>query len=255
MTGLTTRTVAFFRDNLPSGQLLALGALPAFAWAFACLTLAGHLKTRRGWRTGYTRKVFHFLIFGSVVAIQAWIGLRGVCLFGVATSLVVFWAVLQGDGHPLYEAMAREKDAPHRTYFILTPYLATLIGGLAASILFDRGAAVGFLVTGLGDAIGEPVGTRFGRHPYRVPAPKGVVATRTWEGSAAVYAACLVALVIAVWLIPAYRPSGLDWGWLPIIALASAAVEAIAPHGWDNALLQVVPSWLTWLTLGAGGAT
>ena len=255
MIELATRTLAFFRDNLPSGQWLALGTVPALAWAFGCLAFAGHLKTRRGWRTGYTRKVFHFLIFGSVVAIQTLGGLRGVCFFGVATSLVVFWAVLQGDGHPLYEAMAREKDAPHRTYFILTPYLATLLGGLTASILFGHGAMVGFLVTGLGDAIGEPVGTRFGRHPYRVPAPRGVVATRTREGSAAVFTACLIALVIAVWLIPAYRPSGSNLAWLPAIALASAAVEAIAPHGWDNALLQIVPSWLVWLTLGLGGAS
>ncbi len=254
MTELATRTVAFFRDNLPSGNLLTLGTLPAFAWALTCLTLAGYLKTRRGWRTGYTRKVFHFLIFGSVVAIQALYGIRGVCLFGAATSVVVFWAVLQGDGYPLYEAMAREKDAPHRTYFILTPYLATLIGGLTASILFGHGAMVGFLVTGLGDAIGEPVGTRFGRHPYRVPAPRGVVATRTWDGSAAVFTACLIALVIAVWLIPAYRTSGSSLAWLPALALVSTAVEAIAPHGWDNALLQIVPSWLAWLTLGPGGA-
>jgi len=38
---------------------------------------------------------------------------------------------------------------------------------------------------GWGDAVGEPVGTRFGRHPYRVPSLAGVPATRTLEGSLA----------------------------------------------------------------------
>lgn len=247
--------IGFFRDNLPSGPALALGGLPALGWAYACLTLAGYLKTRRGWPTGYTRKVFHFLIFGTVVAIQTLWHTPGVCLFGAATSAVVFWAVLQGDGHPLYEAMAREKDAPHRTYFILAPYAATLIGGLTSAILFGPLAVVGYLTTGLGDAVGEPVGTRFGRHPYRIPSLSGVRSTRSLEGSCAVFIACCVAMLMAAGLVPVLRPGGMAVLWLPAIALVSTLVEAVAPHGWDNALLQIIPSWLVWLILGQGGAT
>jgi len=29
-----------------------------------------------------------------------------------------------------------------------------------------------------------------------------------------------------------------------LIAVVSTAVEAVSPHGWDNAALQVVPAWL-----------
>jgi hypothetical protein len=43
----------------------------------------------------------------------------------------------------LYEAMARETDAPHRTHYIIVPYFATLIGGLASNILFGPVAVVG----------------------------------------------------------------------------------------------------------------
>ena len=38
-----------------------------------------------------------------------------------ALRLAVFFAVWRGPGNMLYEAMAREKDEPHRTFFILVP--------------------------------------------------------------------------------------------------------------------------------------
>jgi hypothetical protein len=34
-----------------------------------------------------------------------------------------------------------------------------------------------------------------------------------------------------------------------VVALASTIVEAISPHGWDNATLQVVPSFLARMLL------
>jgi hypothetical protein len=36
---------------------------------------------------------------------------------------------------------------------------------------------------------------------------------------------------------------------IALIALACAFVEAISPHGWDNATMQIVPSWLAGLFL------
>ena len=57
--------VEFFSSNLPRWETLFLAGPPALLWALACLTLAGYLKCYRGWKTGYTRKLFHFLIFGG----------------------------------------------------------------------------------------------------------------------------------------------------------------------------------------------
>ena len=253
MDELTSRAVVFFAANMPSWRLLAFGGPPALLWPYLCLRLAGYLKTQCGWRTGYTRKVFHFLIFGSVAAIQAAAGTRTVCLLGLATSLVVFGAIAHGAGNPLYEAIAREKDAPHRTYFVLAPYFATLIGGLASNILFGWAAVLGYLITGLGDAVGEPVGTRYGRHPYRVPSLTGVTSTRSIEGSVAVFAACFAGGLIAVALMPQVRLTGAAVAWAAVIAGASAALEAISPHGWDNAVLQVAPAGMAWLIWGGAG--
>ncbi len=249
MERLIESTALFLAGYIPSWKGIFVGAPIGLAWFYACLSLAGHLKLRRGFKTGYSRKVFHFLVFTSVALIH-WIwDVRIVCVFGASCTVVIFYAVFRGAGHPLYEALAREKDAPHRTHYIITPYFATLIGGLASNMLFGPMAIVGYLVTGFGDAVGEPIGTRFGRHTYRVPARAGVPAVRSWEGSSAVFVASLVAILAAVGLLPE-----LSFGWpsmfvISVLGLACAVVEAVSPHGWDNATMQIVPSMLATLLL------
>ena len=242
------RLFAFFSDNVPSWRALLLGGPPGLVWSLAALWFAGRLKQRRV-RTGYTRKVFHFLIFGTVAALQWRWGTSAICLFGGMCTLTVFFAVWRGPGHMLYEAMAREKDEPHRTLFILVPYFTTLVGGLVSNILFGPLAVAGYLVTGLGDAIGEPAGTLFGRHHYRVRSLSSVPATRSLEGSAAVFIMSVAALALA-----AAASLGITLahgGALKIVVIGAAATlaEAVSPHGWDNATLQLIPTALVWLWL------
>ena len=234
--------VHFFTANFPTPRSLLFGGLPSLIWAALCLQLSGHLKTRRGWRTGYSRKLFHFLIFGSVVVVN-WIWKTpGVCLFGAMTTAVIAYAILRGPGHVMYEAMAREKDEPRRTHYVIVPYFATLIGGLAANIFFPSTAVLGYLVCGLGDAIAEPVGTRFGKHQYRAPALHGVRAVRSLEGSASIFLVSVLALIAYMTLSPDFVISGRSVSVIGLIALVSTVVEAISPHGWDNTTMQIVPA-------------
>ena len=248
MSGLLERVPGFFIDNFPSWKMLAIGGPLGLAWSFAALGFAGRLK-RNGTRTGYTRKTFHFLIFGTVAALQWRFGTPAVCLFGSMCTLAVFYAVWRGPGHLLYEAMAREKDEPHRTFFILVPYFTTLIGGLVSNVLFGPIAVAGYLVTGLGDAIGEPAGTLFGKHRYRVRSLSSVPATRSYEGSAAVFVMSAVALVLAAAASPQIALGHFGVLKLLGIAAASTVAEAISPHGWDNATMQVVQTAMAWLWL------
>ena len=165
------------------------------------------------------------------------------CLFGGMTNLVLAFALWRGPGHPWYEALAREKDAPRRTHYVVVPYAATLLGGLAANIFFPDTAVFGYLVTGLGDAVAEPVGTRFGRRLYRVPAMTGVHAVRSLEGSAAVFLSSALSLTAWLGFSPGFSFSSYCWSVLAV-TLAATVVEALSPHGWDNFTLQVVPAWL-----------
>lgn len=220
-----------------------IGGPLGLLWSYVCLYLAGYLKKHTGLKTGYTRKVFHFLIFTSVVIIQLIWGTPIVCLFGGMCSLIILYAVFRGDGHPLYEAIARDTDVLHRTHFIMVPYFATLIGGLASNILFGPAAIVGYLVTGFGDAVGEPVGTRFGRHTYSVASLTSVKAVRSLEGSAAVLIGCVLALMAALVLSPHLKFTGWSLLTIPLLGLICVFTEAFSPHGWDNTPMQVVPTF------------
>jgi len=226
--------------ELPSLSIVTLGAVLALVWSYSCLSFAAQLKTRLGLRTGYTRKVFHVLIFTSAAVVQAVGGFVAVCVFGTMVSGVVGLAVFRGPNDPLYEALAREQDGPARTYYIVVPHFATMIGGLASNIFFGPLALVGYLVGGLGDAAGEPAGTRWGRHRYL---------TKTLEGSIAVLSASVVALLIAVAIRPELHFDLRSAIALPPIAMVCALVEAFSPRGWDNVPMQIVPTLLVAILL------
>ena len=65
-------------------------------WAFICVQITAFLKVNKGVRTGYTRKVFHFLVFVSVAIINTIYGFSGVCLFGALICGFVIFAVIKG---------------------------------------------------------------------------------------------------------------------------------------------------------------
>lgn len=219
---------------------LAAGLLAAGAWGW----LAARLRAR-GMEVGYTRKVFHFGIFTSATAVHLAGGLGATNVFGAVVASVVLRSILLGPGDPLFEALGRPRDEPRRALFIVVPLVTTAVGGLLGALLFGPLAAVGYLVAGWGDAVGEPVGTRWGRHRYRVPSLAGVPATRSWEGSAAVVAVS----VLAAWV------TLVGLGWAPGRALTAAAavglvtgvVEGVSPHGTDNLTVPLAASLVPWL--------
>lgn len=199
--------------------------------------LAGWLRVEKRWRVGYTRKLFHFCIFTAAGILQLIWGLPVVVVFGTAISLLVLWAVYKGEQSNFYRALARPSDAPQEKLFILVPLLTTAAGGVLANLLFGQWAAIGYLVGGWGDAIGEPVGSKWGKHRYKVPSMAGVAASRSIEGSAAVF---FVSTVVAFLGLQA---QGQSWEtalfYSLLIAGAATALEAISTHGLDNLTIQL----------------
>ena len=222
---------------LPSPGLIAWLLPAAVVYAGLAALLAAYLRTRVGVRTPYTRKIFHFSIFTAAGLLQIAQGLPAVVIFGSVTSVMVLYAVWRGASFPFYEAMARPSDAPRRTLFILIPLVTTALGGVVANLAFPAWAFVGYLVCGWGDAVGEPVGTRWGRHRYRVPSMLGVPSTRSLEGSLAVFLAGTAATAVALALMgfPATQVALIAGG----AGLAGALVEAVSTHGLDNFTVQV----------------
>lgn len=239
----------FVWQHWPALWQIAVGIPVALLWSAFWLSLAGWLQVSRDWPTGYTRKLYHFAIFFSAAAVQVTGGLPLVFVFGSGVSLPILYAVLRGENHPWYEAMAREQDRPHRTLLIVIPYFATLTGGLVTNLFFAGAATIGYLVAGIGDALGEPVGTRFGRHRYRAITLTGFWSYRSVEGSMAVFSGA--GLATAIGLVVTGPGDMLPSAVLLVfgIALSATLVEAISPRGWDNFFLQVVPAWLVWMVV------
>jgi len=197
--------------------------------------LAARMRAQ-GTPVPYTRKTFHFVIFSAAAAVHGVWGLPGTNAYGSVVAALVLVAVARGDGNPFYEALARETDRPHRSLFILVPLSTTAVGGLMSALLAGPFASVGYLVAGWGDAVGEPVGRRWGRHPYRVPSLAGVPAERTLEGSAAVFAVSWVAAALA--LLGHGSPAEAVLVGLAC-AVAGTLFEAFSHHGLDNLTVQV----------------
>ncbi len=234
---------------LPSPRLTLLLAPAAFGYVLASSWLAGWLRMEKGVPTPYTRKVFHFCIFTMAGIVQLIWGLPGAVVYGSVVSLRVIYAALRGEGNRFYEAIARPSDAPSRTTFVIIPLITTAAGGILSNLLFTQYAFVGYLVCGWGDAAGEPVGTRWGRHRYTVPSLSGVPATRSLEGSAAVLLVGAVAAAIGL------MSAGVGAGTATLAGvacgLAGTLVEAISNHGLDNLTTQVAASGVAYLLLAS----
>jgi phytol kinase len=229
--------IFFIKSALPSGKMILLFSPLFLVYTAIGAVLAGWLRTRRAMQVAYTRKIFHFYIFTMAGIVHLLGGFSAVVLFGIVVCVCVIYAVFRGAGFPFYEAMARPQDEPHRTFFILVPMVTTALGGIIVNFFFKEFAYIGYFVGGWGDAVGEPVGAKWGKHRYKVPSLMGVPATRSWEGSLSVF---LAGTAIAFF--------GLQVGGIPIYqalytalacGMAGAAVEAVSSHGIDNLTIQI----------------
>ena len=244
---MNTNVPELIQRFLPTPRLIAWEAPLALVYTLAAVWLVSYLRCKKNVAAPYTRKIFHFFIFTMAGALQVFIGLPGVVIFGSIVSIAVLWAIYRGDDFPFYEAMARPSDRPQRTLFILVPFLTTALGGIFGNIFFPRVAYVGYLVCGWGDALGEPVGTRWGKHRYRVPSLAGVPATRSLEGSTAVLLGGCVAAFAGLYFAGTAMPLAL---YVAVAAgLAGAIAEAFSTHGLDNLTVQLAAAGVAFLVL------
>jgi len=214
---------------LPAGTFL--GAL--------CGWLVGRAKVHWDIPVGYSRKIFHFFIFSLAGLTGLAGGFTATQVFGASLGLVVFYAVWRGEHSFLFHALARPSDKPHQKYYILVPFLMTALGGIVSNILFGPAAVIGYITTGWGDAVGEPVGTRWGRHKYPVLTLTGIRSYRSLEGSLGVFLASLLGtaglLSLGFRLEPGiFLPAAL------LTAAVTTLVEAVSFHSLDNLTIQIL---------------
>lgn len=217
-----------------------LAAMIGGTWGLALFLLVGTLAANwreRGCRVGDTRKLFHLVIFTAAALLRWKAGSGAVAVYGAAIVTGVVIATWRGRRSRIFNAIARPSDAPYERLHVISPLICTAVGGVLAHLIAGPLSGVAYLVAGWGDAIGEPVGIRWGRHRYRVPAFRQLISERSIEGSAAVGVASLLAAALG--LLLAGRTGGEVITWSIGIGLAAVAIEAASPHGWDNLTLLV----------------
>jgi len=199
---------------------------------------AGWLKRERGWKTNYTRKITHVSNFTYLMILTFFGGYTASFIFAILMILYGLVIILIGDGNIFYEAVAREQDRPYRAFYLIIPSVVTILAVLLNRTFFGEYANLGYLVAGWGDAAGEPIGVRFGKHRYRVPTLTGIPCTRSIEGSLAVFSmgsfAAAFSLVTLLGVSPLLAiPAGIAAGF------GATLVEAVSFHGIDNFTIQI----------------
>jgi phytol kinase len=218
-------------------DLVLLGVI-SLGFAFALAALLDALARRRG--LPFSRKVFHAAVFTGAVPAQLALGFWGVVVYGVVMAAFVLLSVRAGAGSTLYDTLARPGDRESTRRFIVLPLVATALGGLVGVLLVGDFAVVGYLVCGWGDAVGEPAGTRWGRHRYSVPFSAIPGHTRSLEGSAAVLVAGGVGGSLALGLLGIGLPLAVEVGLA--CGAVGAVAEGVSGHGSDNFWVQLLPS-------------
>jgi phytol kinase len=231
---------------VPSPKSAAISACIGLV-LFCIVGWAVAICRRRGMRPGDTRKLFHFCVFNTAALLRWQVDAGGLVVFGSVVALGIFYCTWRGHGHGIFEAIARPSDIPRQRLHVIVPLICTAVCGVLAQLIAGRLAIVAYLIGGWGDAVGEPIGIRWGRHRYVVPSLGGIPSTRSIEGSLAVFLASSIAAAIGLVLVGQTGPYVL--GLAALLGLVTTIVEAISPHGLDNlTILLVSAAAIRWLT-------
>ncbi len=222
-------------------DIFILSGFVAAVLVIWCVT--GYLRLREILRPGDARKINHVVAFVGGSLCFGWLEPEQSRITGTAAGVVLLAAVFLTcqlkRWKPFSWAFAgntRPDDAPNEAFYFWSSWLLSISSLLMIEVIFreitiTRAAAI---VVGIGDGIAEPIGSRFGRHIYKIPAIRtGKPRTRSLEGSAAVAAGAFFSIIV----IMIYTT---DHGLYRSLAAAgsigmgAAIVEAVTPHGFDN---------------------
>lgn len=232
-------------------QLLDWWRCGGFLAALILLWLVtGLLKERQLLHEAASRKINHIAVFVGGTLFFAWLpeanaraDLYVICTAVLLLVLLVCWYREVIPFSYIYAANTRQSDAPHATFFFLFSWVVSIGALLLLDLLFAQIAVTrtAVLIVGVADGIAEPIGRRWGRHPYRVLSLRPTPAFRSLEGSMAVWGATIVVVLSCL-------PPALGVGhWLAAALLTASlatVVEAISPRGFDNFLLLLAMAGL-----------
>ena len=213
----------------------------------------GYLRLRGIFRPGDARKINHIVVLVGGSLSFGWLTPEKARVSGAIVGAVllalVFLTCKFSDRKPfswVFAGNTRPADAPREAYYFWSSWLLSFLALVGIEMIFwdpaiTRASAI---VVGVGDGFAEPIGSRFGRHIYKIPGFRpGRTLTRSLEGSLAVALGAFLSIV----LLMIYTT---DFGSVRLfttatsIGLGAAVVEAVTPHGFDNLTVAVTVAGL-----------
>jgi len=145
----------------------------------------------------------------------------------------------------------RLEDRPYSMRYDLLEDVLRFMIYLPFMVIFGASSLIVLipnLVNEFGDGLAEPVGIRFGRHPYRTRALwhggkfwSGVY-QRTWEGSATVFA---VTILVLFFFMGHFTDVQMVLLFL-LLPIGMTVAEAVSPHTADGPLIALVGCTALW---------
>lgn len=231
---------------MTTGEWIGLGI--SYAYAIGLLLFGEALHRFAGLPADLTRKMIHIgagmWVFGILALFDRW----EIGIIPFATFIFVNFVLYR---YRIVRAMDREDSSPGTIYFALA---ITLIYALLwrPQGPVDRGVAAtaGVMAMTWGDALAALTGQRIGRRRYTVGQ-----STRTLEGSAVMFAASAIAMLLTILLLPGSVWAPFAPAADPVRAVVAAllgaavatAVEAVSPHGTDNLSVPVAAAAVAFL--------
>jgi dolichol kinase len=227
---------------------------------FAIAYSSGLLVKYKHVKVNYTRKIDHICLFFVPAFVDYFLvnhkpGASFMIinhgLFVLATFIIFIKPIRSRVSMiaTAFSSFDRPEDRPHTLlwftsqiivgYAVLVPIIAVFSKYHMLKLL-----SIQILITVFGDGLAEPVGIRFGKHKYTVysifPIKKYV---RSLEGSLAVFIVSIIVIFI-------FKSSFSNTQFLVALAaipIAMTIAEAVSPHTWDDPLLVIIGSGLTFV--------
>jgi phytol kinase len=198
-----------------------LGLLCSYIYVFAVIFAAEGLRKWQRYSVDFTRKFIHIGVgmwaVGTVLLFQN----RYIAVIPPLSFVLINYVSYRRE---TFKAMETEEKGNLGTVYFPISFALLILA------LWSR---PDLLVASLmpmtwGDAAAALIGTKFGTHRYHV-----FGSTKSWEGSAAMFALSWLAVSIALGVL-----SSLGWpasiGFALIMAVWATAVEALTPYRLDN---------------------
>jgi dolichol kinase len=235
--------------------LASLAQLPFWASQLAEVVIlgsvaygAGILATRYGVLVNYTRKIGHFAAFLVPVFVTDLFAFRATPATTLASGAVLLGllGLLSKPGRSrsrilmtIFRSFDRPEDRPYTLLWLTTQLVAGYTVIITFGVVFSRMDMlrliyIPILVSGIGDGLAEPVGVRFGRRKYQVPA---IFSSRTYERTLEGSACVFVTSVAVILLFQSAFTTTQLWTALATVPLLLTLAEARAPHTWDQPFL------------------